>query len=172
MPLYRRAVPAWRPAFIPLGEVGSWDRFNHSIANNSPVVVGDELRFYYSGRTYRHAPYRGKDTGPSRAGIGFASIERDRFVALQASFDGGEILTKPLKIAGKTLHLNARSDFGEILVQALGIDGSIIAESQPIQMDALDTSVEWKETWTPAANTPVKLRISLRNACLFAIWAE
>src|SRR5262245_37546773 len=89
-----------RSPFIPIGPVGSWDRFNQSLASNPPIEVGDELGFYYGGRTYRHAPYDGKDTGPRAGSIGLATIPRDRFVSLDASFDGGEILTKPLTLKG------------------------------------------------------------------------
>ena len=68
-----------RSPFIPVGPVGSWDRFNNSIANNPPIIIGDELRFYYGGRMYRHSPYRGADRGWGReskrgAGIGLATI--------------------------------------------------------------------------------------------------
>src|SRR2546422_873558 len=83
---------------IPVGPVGSWDRFNLSIANNDPIVVGDDLRFYYSGRLYRHAPYEGPDKGVQKSSIGFATIKRDRFVSLEGSFDGAEIVTKPLRL--------------------------------------------------------------------------
>src|SRR5262245_16802152 len=106
--------PAIRAPFIANGPVGSWDRFNQSLASNPPIVEGNELRFYYGGRTYRHAPYDGKDTGPRAGCIGLATIPRDRFVSLEASFDGGEVRTKPLHLKGKQLHLNAESDFGEI----------------------------------------------------------
>ena len=56
----RQGARPTRTAFLPNGPVGSWDRFNQSLANNPPIAVGDELRFYYGGRTYRHAPYKGK----------------------------------------------------------------------------------------------------------------
>jgi len=32
-----------RSAFLPCGPIGSWDRFNNSVANNPPIEVGDEL---------------------------------------------------------------------------------------------------------------------------------
>jgi hypothetical protein len=108
-----------RGTFLALGPLGSWNRFNLSLANNEPIVAGDELRFYYSGRLYRHDPYAGPDKGVDKSSIGFATIKRDRFVALEASFDGGEILTRPLQLKGKTFHLNAKSDFGELLVELL-----------------------------------------------------
>jgi len=159
-----------RTPFIPVGPIGSWDRFNHSLANNSPILIGDELRFYYGGRTYRHTPYKGKDTGPGRGGIGFATIKRDRFVCLQASFDGGQVLTKPVRLVGRNLHINAKSDFGEILVEVLDLAGNSIARSKTIRSDSLDIVVDWKRGSLKGVNAPVVLRFTLKNACLFAVW--
>jgi len=159
-----------RATFIPVGPVASWDRFNHSLANNPPIPVGDVLRFYYGGRTYRHTPYKGKDSGPKAGGIGFATIKRDRFVALQASFDGGEILTKPLKLAGSDLHLNAKSDFGEILMEVLDAAGRRITKSKPVRADGLDIVVDWESGNLRNLDAPVVLRLTLKNACLFALW--
>ena len=88
-----------RAPFIPCGGVGQWNRFNNAIADNRPIEMSDELWFYYSGRTYRHNPYKGTDSGDEinpLGAIGVASIKRDRFVSLSASFDGGTIVTKPV----------------------------------------------------------------------------
>ena len=159
-----------RTPFIPVGPIGSWDRFNHSLANNPPIVVGDELRFYYGGRTYRHTPYKGKDSGPKAGGIGLATIKRGRFVSLQASFDGGEIITKPIRLLGSDLHLNAKSDFGEIVVEVFDQAGESIARSKPIRSNSLDIVIDWKHGSLKNLNTPVVLHITLKNACLFAIW--
>jgi hypothetical protein len=161
--------PASRSPFIANGPVGSWDRFNQSLASNPPIAHGDELSFYYSGRTYRHAPYDGKDTGPRAGCIGLATIQRDRFVSLDASFDGGQILTKPLQLKGKRLHLNANSAFGEINVEALNSTGQSIARSKPIHCDSLDTLIEWERGGIQGA---VALRIGLKNACLYALWCD
>ena len=157
-----------RSAFIALGPIGSWDRFNLSLANNDPIPAGDELRFYYGGRMYRHGPYAGPDTGPERSGIGLATIKRDRFVALEASFDGGEILTKPVKLKG-ALHLNAQCNFGEIIVELLKDDGVVLVRSKSIQRDSLDIPVPWSGDMETPQN-PVALRIKLKNARLFALW--
>ena len=94
----------------------------------------------------------------------------DRFVSLDASFDGGEILTKPLKLKGKNLHLNANSDFGEINVETLDSTGRSIAKSKPIQCDNLDTVIEWEEG--AEFKGAVALRITLKNACLYALWSD
>jgi hypothetical protein len=160
-----------RGTFIPIGPVGSWDRFNLSLANNDPISVGDELRFYYGGRLYRHGPYSGPDKGPEKSGIGFATIQRDRFVALEASFDGGEIVTKALQLKSSALRLNAKADFGEIIVEVLDADGKIIANSKPIQRNGLNLPVEWSDGFKAPPNA-VTLRLRLRNACLYALWCE
>lgn len=160
-----------RGSFISLGPVGSWDRFNLSLANNDPIAVGDDLRFYYGGRMYRHGPYSGPDKGPEKSGIGFATIKRDRFVALESSFGGGEIVTRPLTLKGTRLHLNAKADFGEIVLELLDASGNSMARSKPVQRDGLDIPIEWtREVQLP--REPVTLRIKLANARLFAIWCS
>lgn len=160
-----------RGLFLALGPIGSWDRFNLSLANNDPIVMGDQLRFYYSGRMYRHNPYAGPDKGEEKSGIGFATIKRDRFVALEASFDGGEIVTRAMQVKGRTLHLNAKSDFGEIVIELLDATDIPLARSKPIRRDALDITVEWTG---PVEKPPelAKLRIQLKNARLFALWCS
>jgi hypothetical protein len=159
-----------RSPIITVGPIGSWDRFNQSLANNPPLAVGDELRIYYGGRTYRHSPYQGKDTGPRAGGIGFATVKKDRFVALEASFDGGEVATRLLLLRGPALHLNAKADFGEILVEALDLAGKVLARSKPVRADALDIAVEWQEGAAPDLDHPVVLKFTLKNACLYALW--
>jgi len=161
-----------RSAFIPLGGVGEWDRFNLSLANNAPIEVGDDLRFYYGGRAHRHSPYDGPDKGEPVGGIGFASIRRDRFVSLDASFDGGEIVTRPLLLRGRSLHLNLASGFGDVRVEALADDGSAIATSEPVRSDSLDARVRWEGKEPFGGDSPVRLRIALRNARLYAVWCE
>ena len=158
-----------RATFIPLGPVGSWDRFNLSLANNDPISVGEDLRFYYGGRMYRHGPYAGPDKGPEKSGIGFATIKRDRFVGLEASFDGGEVVTKPIQLKGRSLHLNAKSDFGQIAIEVLDIKGTVVAKSELIHENGLDIPVKWTTAFKQPGDA-VTLRIKLENARLFALW--
>src|SRR6185436_8556576 len=100
-----------------------------------------------------------------KSSIGFATIKRDRFVALEASFDGGEIVTRPLQLKGRTLHLNAKSDFGEIIVELLDVNDKVLTRSTSMQRDSLDIPVEW--TGDPGKPPElIKLRIKLSNARL------
>lgn len=167
---YKFTRVADRSSLIPVGPIGDWDRFTNSIPTNPPLVIGDTLRFYYSGGTSRHGPYSGKDSSKIGCGIGFATVQLDRFVSLAASFDGGQIVSKPLDIKGKVLHLNAKADFGEILVEVLDTGGRTVAESDPIQQDALDIAVQWKQG-SLSGSSPVRVKITLKNAHLYAIWS-
>ena len=133
------------PRSSPSARSGSWERFNTSLANNPPIAVGDELRIYYGGRIYRHSPYKGKDTGPRAGGIGLC-----HHPAGSLRLAGGlvrrrrDLTTKPLKLSGRSLHLNAKSDFGEIVIEVLPRRAKPIARSKPIRRDSLD-GVEWAE---------------------------
>jgi hypothetical protein len=91
-------------------------------------------------------------------------------VSLEASFDGGEIITRPMALGGNELHLNATSDFGEIVVEALDADGASMARSLPIREDSLDITVPWDGDGPWGIGGPLTLRFTLRNAQLYAIW--
>jgi len=162
-----------RRPVLPLGEAGEWDRFNQSIATN-PVAAGDELRIYYSGRTYRHSGYKGRDSGPHFGAIGLARWRLDGFASLDASFDGGLALTKPLVLPTSNLRLNIKADYGTAGVDVLGADGSLVAESLPISVDSVSAEVQWKNRPAEMAlrDRPVRLRLRLRNARLYALWFE
>lgn len=158
-----------RTPFIPNGGVGEWDRFNIAVANNPPVAEGDELRFYYSDRRYRHSPYDGTDTGPKTGAIGFATATRDRFVALEGDYSGGVLLTVPLQLDGTTVYMNARSDWGAIDVEALDLQGNVIARAPSIREDSLNIPLQWDQ---PLTDGPIQLRISVTNGQLYALWCE
>jgi len=159
-----------RKPFIAEGPVGAWDRFNISLGCLPPVEVGDEWWFYYSGRTYRHSPYTGKDSGPKFGAIGLAKVKRGRLVSLEASFDGGTIVTKPLALAGSTLVLNANAAHGSIAVSLLDEAGKPVPGSEATVRgrDGLDLPVALKAGLLKSlARKPVRIRFALANAQLF-----
>ena len=168
---YRFTRVGNRETFLPLGPIGTWDRFNISLANNPPIAVGDQLRIYFGCQTTRHNPYKGEDKGPLGGGVGFATVPRDRFVSVGASYDGGEIRTRPLQLRGNDLHINAKSDFGEIVVEVLDEAGNRIAKSKAIRCDSLDTVVDWETGSLDGVIGPIVLNITLKNAFLFALWS-
>lgn len=161
-----------RKPVLPVGGIGEWDRFNQSIVSN-PIVVGDELWLYYGGRTLRHSAKEGfgPDNGPAWAGIGLARWRLDGFVSLDASFSGGTVLTRPLRLSPGSLHLNVKADYGCVTVEALAMDGTVIAAGLPVRADSTRAVVKWATSPKRGALTaqPVRLRVKLENARLYSL---
>jgi hypothetical protein len=176
-----------RAVWLPLGKAGAWDRFNQSLAS-APVPVGDELWFYYGGRTYLHSWHRrhSADRGPRWGAVGLARLRRDGFVSLAADFTPGVLLTTPFILGGEALHLNAAARFGELRVEVLpaaavtanawGLDDTPpLAIADPTRADGVDIPVLWNGTPRLPATVrqqPVRLRFTLRNAELYAWWCD
>ena len=120
-----------------------------------------------------HMP--GSDTGPREGFIGIGTIKKDRFVALEASFDGGTVLTKPVFINGNTLYINANAKFGSIDVEVLDITGTPLAGFSTTIEDKNMVSIPVVfsgKSVSDLVNLPILLRFTLRNAQLYSVWAE
>jgi hypothetical protein len=91
-----------RQPFIPTSpEVGTWDYANNSVPSTPPIRVGDELWFYYSGRSVLH------NVSPNDGAIGLGTLRVDGFYSMDADDREGVLTTKPLRLEGKTLFVNA-----------------------------------------------------------------
>ncbi len=75
------------------------------------MEVGDELWFYYTGvRGPRpHCPLLPGEPPWSNGQLGLAKLKKGRFVSMDAGEEEGWLLTKPMKLKGSTLHLNANA---------------------------------------------------------------
>ena len=175
---HSRDGKAWqreKELVLPRGGVGEWDRFNQAPATR-PVRVGDELWIYYSGRLYRHGEYHRhtelKDTGPHFVGIGLATLRLDGWCSLQAGFDGGKVVTKPVTLPKGNLFINAKSDWGEVVVEVLDPEGEAIEgmKSAPVSADGVRLPVQWTEgsSLEQLAGRPVRLRFAIKNALLYS----
>ncbi len=163
-----------RTPFIPCGGVGAWDRFNNSNLTGPPIADGDRLRFYYGGRAWRHGgAWAGDDCGkgviPRLAGMGMGAIERDRFAGLEASFNGGSLMTPPLLASGANLHLNAAARFGRIRITVLDAACHVLEETDLAGTDATDIAVPGVAI---PGDAPFRLRLGIQNARLYALWTE
>ncbi len=150
---------------------------------SAPVVHGDELWFYYTGlkrrATFRYVgaypngeaislPGISRDVG----GVCLAVLRRDGFVSVDAGEAGGELLTRPMDIAGRELLLNlATGEGGEAVVELVDEAGKSLAVSTPVTGDGVRLPVAWKggANMTRAAGRKVRLKVRLRNASLYAV---
>lgn len=171
---WQRADPG--QPFVPRGPPGSFDA-GMVFSANGPVLVGDELRFYYGAFTLDHAA---KDESQQCA-IGLARLRRDGFASMRATEQTGELLTVPMPAAGNHLVLNAAAAQGEIQVEVrdeMGqpLPGYTFADAEPFRGDATSHVVAWKGSATtrqPLAGRTVRLACRVRKADLFAFqWTD
>jgi hypothetical protein len=131
------------PPFLERGPAGSWDA-GMVMAAESPVVVGDEMRFYYGGFPLPH------DTREENvAAIGLAVSGRDRLIGVRpSSTSPGFLMTRPLTPPKKsTLVVNAilrqelraeiRNDGNKV------VPGFSFADCDPVTESGFAQAVTW-----------------------------
>jgi hypothetical protein len=159
--------------FIPLGEEGAWDG-QLVIPSTAPILLEDEIRFYYSGTPYPHGgPYE----GPLPECIGAASLRVDGFVALTAGEDVGELMTRAFALREPELYVNADASRGELKVEIAALDGTAIegfalADCNPVRGDGAAQRVTWADGADSSriVGRPIRLRVRARRTDLYSVW--
>lgn len=94
--------PPVRMPFIP--NCHDWNKKWVTCATNGPIILGDQMVFYFGGKWTSHH----FDSFHLHGVIGAASIPIDRFCAIEGGRNGsGHFVTKPLEWPGGELALNA-----------------------------------------------------------------
>ena len=137
-------------------------------SNSSPVFLRDEIRFYYGAY-----PSWSADVESVSSGIGFASLPRDRFVAIESD-EVGQITLKPVRLSDSRLQINADARGGEVRVELLSSSGYRIPgftkeDAVAINEDSVAHNVRWNEKQPGDATGEYQIRIHLKNAKLFAL---
>ena len=163
--------------FIPAGPLDSWDFGNLECVASAPIRHGDELRFYYGGYRQRHPPWPSK--GRPSGAIGLATLRLDGFVSAGADSTGGTIVTKPLRLKGRQLYVNANAIGGTLRTEILdskgkSISGFDLASARAIRSDRVRIRCGWKKQTDLSAlsNRVVRLKFHFKNSCLYAFWME
>ena len=156
--------------FIPHGGEGTWDA-QIIIPSSDPVLLEDEIRFYYSGTQCGHAgPYDTQDEC-----IGAASLRPDGFVSLHAGEDLAELQTRQFALNEPEVRVNAACLQGYLKLEicsAAGepIEGFSFDDCRPIQGDGIDLPVRWKGSGSAIVGKPIRLRLRTKRADLYSIW--
>jgi hypothetical protein len=169
--------------FLPVGAVDQFDTAR-LWSNATPIVLENEIRFYYGGAENPWTFGKGEREWGSKkkmpkAGIGLATLPLDRFAGVRPLEKIAQVTLRPRSLAGITsLSLNADASAGAIRVELLDASGYRLpgftkAEAAPLTGDSLRHRAAWKEadlTKLPAGE--VTIRIHLENAELFALTLE
>lgn len=99
---------------------GSWNWGNMQSVNGVPIIVGDSLYFYSSGRKKNDTFWDG------HMSTGLAKLRRDGFVSVNAEKKRGFLITENISFDGEYLFVNTDVKNGELLVEILDKNGEPI----------------------------------------------
>jgi hypothetical protein len=178
--------PPGRPAFLDVGERAAFDAGSVYTAD-TPVEVGDEVWFYYTGAGSMHGfsidPRTWQDRRdlsgkPGEMAIGLATIKRDRFASISCDGNGSFVVQHGTP-GGKRLRVNARTGRGRVAVQVERPDGTPVpgfglGECRPFTGDSVSGEITWTEATLADLEPDVEiaLRFELEDADLFAYRLE
>jgi hypothetical protein len=152
-----------RPIFIPWRDAPAWDDTWINLPASAPISragrYGNQLWFYYSGRSGAHASLFPHNQG----GIGLATLRIDGFASLQAEEKMGFVLTKPVDWPEADLHINV-DPRRNILSHPGNVRGEIAVEARNEKNEAIN-GFSWDDYEAPHGNT-----INGESSSQRAIW--
>ena len=169
-----------RQSFKPFMKVneteGAWNWGNMQSVGGVPLIVGDSLYFYSSGRRLNNIMW------DSYTSTGLATLRRDGFVSMRAGKTEGYLTTNNITFDGKYFFVNAdvRSKKSQLAVELLDEQGNVISgygKKDCVVMRAQDNTrrlVTWKEHNDVAdlAGKIVRAKFYLTNGDLYAFWVS
>ena len=164
-----------RERFVVQGPAGDFDADSIFVASD-PVVLADEMRFYYSGFEGDHEklfPYY-------NISIGVGSVPLDRMFGVVVSTDRapGALLTRVLRLPRGKLTVNAevRGVFRVALLDATGkeLSGFGFDDCQALSGDSLRHRVAWKGggDLDKVAGNPVRVKFHLEDSTFYAFTVQ
>jgi hypothetical protein len=151
----------------------TWNFANIQSVTGSPIVVGDKLYFYVSGRANDPTGHQGNIT------TGLAVLRRDGFASMDAGATQGMLTTRPITFNGKYLFVNADCKSGELRAEILNQNNEVIGPYSkdncvPFKGNSTMASVKWNgaEHLSSVQGQPVKIRFYLTNGSLFSFWVS
>ncbi len=160
---------AERHNLIPRGAKGAWDS-GMIVTARAPVVVGDELFFYYGGCDGVH------DQSRVRGAIGLAKLRLDGFCSLRAGEAEGWFVSRREPFHEPAATINAKTEKNGVIVaeildrQNRVLPGFSRNDCEPFTGDSVRHLLKWKSSqFLPNQTRPdYKLRFWLKSAELFS----
>lgn len=165
-----------RPTHLPFMNVneteGAWNWGNMQSINGVPLIVGDSLYFYSSGRRLSKVMW------DSHTSTGLATLRRDGFVSMQASRKEGYLVTEKLSFDGKYLFVNAKVGKGKLLVEVLDAEGNPIdgfTKKECVAMSKANSTKQliiWKgkQDLSSLNGENIRLKFYLSDGDLYSFW--
>jgi len=166
--------PPVREPFIPHGPADSFEAGSVYSTGDHPVVIGNEVRFYYFGVSYTHGCTEAIHSPNRHSGFGLATLPRDRYVGWQGGAVAGTLATKTIRFSGRDLLLNLDASHGETRVALLDADGKPLPgfgteDCEAISTESFDQVVKWhgSSDLSALAGRAVRVQFTLRQSALY-----
>ncbi|HEX5470726.1 MAG TPA: LamG domain-containing protein [Lacipirellulaceae bacterium] len=137
-----------RPAYIPPGKHGEFGTFHMVGMVQGMVRRGDEIWQYFTSSPNYHSAWNSSPAG-GPAGVYRAVQRLDGFVSADFDYQGGEIVTKPLRFSGDELDLNINTmatGYAQVAIldkDSRPIPGFTLDDCVYVNGDFIDEPVEW-----------------------------
>ena len=162
-------------AFMDVNETeGAWNWGNMQSINGVPLIVGDSLYFYSSGRRLNDIMW------DSYTSTGLATLRRDGFVSMRAGKEEGTLTTEKLSFDGTYFFVNAdvKAKKAALAVELLDEQGQPIpgfTRKDCVVMKKADSTkqlVTWKEQkdLSSLKGKVIRAKFHLTNGDLYAFW--
>lgn len=144
---------------------GAWNHGNLQSVAGAPLIVGDKLYFYLSGRRLNGTQ--------EITTTGLAMLRRDGFASMKGT---GELQTPLLKFDGSHFFVNANVT-GEMKVELLDSENKVIKgfskdDCKPFKGDIVKAKIEWTGNASLASlkDKQIKVKFYMDNGEIFAFW--
>lgn len=151
---------------------GQWNDGNIQSIIGSPLVVGDSLYFYCSGRKTNTVFW------DSHMSTGLAKLRRDGFASLNAGSTEGTVTTRNLTFNGKYLFVNADASNGQLRAEVLDKNGDVISsyskeECKTVKINGTKIKIAWnKHDSLEEIPETAKIRFYLSDASIYSFWVS
>lgn len=143
----------------------AWNNGNLQSVVGSPLIVGDKLYFYLSGRRLVN--------GSEMVSTGLATLRRDGFASMSGT---GELMTETLKFKGEYFFMNANVR-GSLKVEILDKSGKVIPGFSKEDCKAItDDGVKLQIGWNNNASLKsldgqnIRVKFYLTDGDIYAFW--
>lgn len=143
----------------------AWNQGNLQSVAGAPLIIGDKLYFYLSGRRLRGTQ--------EITTTGLATLRRDGFASMKGT---GELQTPLLKFDGSYFFVNANVT-GKMKVELLDSNNKVIEgfskdECKAFKGDNVKAKIEWTGNASLASlkNKQLKVKFYIDNGEIFAFW--
>ena len=159
-----------RETYLSTGPSDAWDSTWVAMSMSPPVVDGDRMLMWYTGRPNAHRRLKG---APLRSAIGLLRAPRDRFAGLRAGPDGGVLTTTEVTVGAPRLLLNVGAAAGPVSVAVLGETAPIPGFGHDDWDRRVESGVDVPVSWggrdlAPLVGRRVRLNFRVTYATLFA----